>query len=62
MDHVKHWFRLVLIGKTLVRKIRIISHYSNNMDNVIKSIGWLANDWETTGNDNNIKNVLVCHW
>ena len=34
--YVKHWFRLVMIGKTLMQQIRIISHHNSNMDNVIK--------------------------
>ena len=30
-SYVKHWIRLVIIGKTLAHQIRIISCYSNNM-------------------------------
>ena len=36
--YLKPWVKLIMIGKTLVQQIRVISHYSNNMGNVIKGI------------------------
>ena len=36
--YVKHWVRLVMIGKTLVQHIEINSHCSNNMGNVIEKM------------------------
>ena len=49
-----------MIGKTLVQQIRIISCCSNNMSNVIKGFGLLANDWQSISNDNT-KIALVNH-
>ena len=46
MGYVKHWIRLVMIGKTLVHQIGIISCYSNNMANVIKKD---EADWQMIG-------------
>ena len=46
MYRVKHWIRFVMISKTLVHEIRIISCYSNNMAKVIKKD---EADWQIIG-------------
>ena len=40
--YIKHWVRLVIIGKTMVQQIKIISHCCNNLGNVIKGMGLIG--------------------
>ena len=59
--YVKHWVELVMICQTLIEQM-IISHYINNISNVIKITRPIRKWLVKFGNDNNIKTALVNHW